>query len=90
MRRELNGKKTHLHKKGCKETKGKKCRQRNKIPTGTRKGQSQHAGNQISGVDTILEKLSKNAKEKDAVVFKENINENESRHPQELAETQAV
>lgn len=90
LRRELKWKKTHLHKKEGKQAKGKKCQQRNKIPTGTRKGQSQQAENQISDVNNILETLSKNAEEKDTEVFKENIEENESRHIGGLTEIQEM
>ena len=77
-------------RKKVSKPKEKKCQQRNKIPTGTRKGQSQQAENQISDVNNILETLSKNAEEKDTEVFKENIEENESRHIGGLTEIQEM
>lgn len=55
--------------KDVKESK-RKCKQGNKIPTGTRKGQNQHAGNHTSDIDNILEKLSKRAGEKDTEILK--------------------
>lgn len=65
----------------------KKCQQRNKIPIGSRKRQNHHAENQISDVENILEKLSKNAEEKDTENFKENNKENENRYPREKSGT---
>lgn len=49
-----------------------KHKQRNKIHIRTRKGQNQHAENQIFERDKFLEKLSK-----DTAVFKENLKEHE-------------
>ena len=50
-----------------------KQKQRNKIPKGTKKGQNQHAENQIREGDKVLEKLSK-----DTAVLKENLKEHEN------------
>lgn len=53
-----------FYKKNVRKLKGKKCQQRNKIPSGTRKGQRQQAENQISDVDNVLATVSRAEKKR--------------------------